>query len=36
MGVQGPALRFNREAMRAAVQPLLERTAIVSTTLGYI
>jgi IclR family acetate operon transcriptional repressor len=36
MGVQGPALRFNREAMRAAVQPLLERTAIVSATLGYI
>jgi IclR family acetate operon transcriptional repressor len=35
VGVQGPALRFNREAMRAAVQPLLERTAIVSATLGY-
>jgi len=35
VGVQGPALRFNREAMRAAVQPLLERTAAVSATLGY-
>jgi IclR family acetate operon transcriptional repressor len=36
MGVQGPALRFNREAMRAAVQPLLERTDTVSATLGWV
>jgi IclR family acetate operon transcriptional repressor len=35
LGVQGPALRFNREAMRAAVQALLERTDAVSATLGY-
>ena len=35
MGVQGPALRFNREAMRAAVGLLLERTEAVSATLGW-
>jgi IclR family acetate operon transcriptional repressor len=35
MGVQGPALRFNRDGMRAAVEPLLTRTAAVSATLGW-
>jgi IclR family acetate operon transcriptional repressor len=34
LGVQGPALRFNRDAMRASVRPLLERTEAVSGTLG--
>jgi DNA-binding IclR family transcriptional regulator len=34
MGVQGPALRFNRDAMRTAVRPLLSRTSAVSATLG--
>jgi IclR family acetate operon transcriptional repressor len=36
MGVQGPALRFNRDAMRSAVQPLLERTDAVSEALGWV
>ena len=36
LGVQGPALRFNRDAMRAAVQPLLERTDAVSEALGWV
>src|SRR5262245_51946310 len=35
IGVQGPALRFNRDAMRAAVQPLLQRTDAVSAALGW-
>jgi DNA-binding IclR family transcriptional regulator len=34
LGVQGPALRFNRDAMRTAVRPLLARTEAVSGTLG--
>jgi DNA-binding IclR family transcriptional regulator len=34
MGVQGPALRFNRDAMRTAVQPLLSRASAVSASLG--
>jgi DNA-binding IclR family transcriptional regulator len=36
MGVQGPALRFSRDAMRAAVRPLLDRAAEVSATLGWV
>lgn len=36
LGVQGPALRFNREAMRGAVRPLLDRAAEVSATLGWV
>jgi IclR family acetate operon transcriptional repressor len=36
MGVQGPALRFNRDGMRAAVAPLCERAAQVSATLGWV
>jgi len=34
MGIQGPALRFSRDAMKAAVRPLLDRSAAVSATLG--
>lgn len=34
LGVQGPALRFNRDAMRAAVSPLRAHTDAVSSTLG--
>jgi IclR family acetate operon transcriptional repressor len=36
MGVQGPGLRFNRDAMRAAVEPLIEHTETVSVALGYV
>jgi IclR family acetate operon transcriptional repressor len=36
MGVQGPAQRFTREAMRAALQPLRERTDAVSALLGWV
>jgi len=35
VGIQGPALRFNRDAMRAAVEPLRTRAAAVSATLGW-
>jgi IclR family acetate operon transcriptional repressor len=35
LGVQGPAARFDRTAMRAAVVPLLERAAAVSHALGW-
>lgn len=35
IGVQGPAARFDRDAMRAAVEPLLERAALVSAGLGW-
>jgi DNA-binding IclR family transcriptional regulator len=35
IGVQGPASRFSREAMEAAVQPLLEHTAELSAELGW-
>jgi len=35
IGVQGPASRFSREAMEAAVQPLLEHTAELSSELGW-
>jgi DNA-binding IclR family transcriptional regulator len=35
LGVQGPAERFDRAAMEAAVEPLLERAAAVSHALGW-
>ena len=35
IGVQGPASRFSHEAMEAAVQPLLEHTAELSSELGW-
>ena len=35
MGVQGPAPRFDAEAMREAVGPLLKRAAAVSSGLGF-
>jgi DNA-binding IclR family transcriptional regulator len=35
IGVQGPATRFHREAMDAAVEPLLEHTREVSHELGW-
>jgi DNA-binding IclR family transcriptional regulator len=35
LGVQGPAERFDRIAMRAAVEPLLERAAALSHALGW-
>jgi IclR family acetate operon transcriptional repressor len=34
LGVQGPAQRFGREAMKAAVEPLLERAGAVAAALG--
>jgi len=33
LGVQGPALRFRPRAMRAAVEPLVERAAHITETL---
>jgi len=35
VGVQGPASRFGREAMRAAVAPLVEATETISRGLGW-
>ncbi len=35
LGVQGPASRFGREQMRAAVPPLLEHAAALSAELGH-
>jgi DNA-binding IclR family transcriptional regulator len=35
VGLQGPASRFGRDAMRAAVQPLLVATHAISTGLGW-
>jgi IclR family acetate operon transcriptional repressor len=35
IGVQGPASRFDAEAMEAAVGPLLEHTAALSSELGW-
>jgi IclR family acetate operon transcriptional repressor len=35
VGLQGPASRFGREAMRAAVDPLLAATKAVSSGLGW-
>jgi len=35
VGVQGPAARLDRPAMRAALEPLLERAAAVSHALGF-
>ena len=35
IGVQGPASRFSRDAMEAAVPPLLEHTAELSSELGW-
>jgi IclR family acetate operon transcriptional repressor len=35
IGVQGPASRFGAEAMEAAVRPLLEHTAELSSELGW-
>jgi DNA-binding IclR family transcriptional regulator len=35
LGVQGPAARFDRSALRAAVRPLLRRAAAVSHALGW-
>ena len=35
IGVQGPASRFDADAMSAAVGPLLERAAVVSSGLGF-
>jgi len=35
IGVQGPASRFSRESMEAAVPPLLEHTAELSSELGW-
>jgi DNA-binding IclR family transcriptional regulator len=35
LGVQGPATRFDRAALRAAIAPLLERAAAVSHALGW-
>jgi DNA-binding IclR family transcriptional regulator len=35
LGLQGPASRFDREAMRAALGPLLERADAVSHALGW-
>ncbi len=34
LGLQGPAQRFGREAMKAAVEPLLGHAREISTTLG--
>jgi len=34
VGVQGPSSRFGVEAMRAAVEPLLDRAAAISAALG--
>jgi DNA-binding IclR family transcriptional regulator len=36
MGLQGPASRFGRDAMRAALSPLRARAEIVSKSLGWI
>ncbi len=33
LGVQGPAVRFNPRSMRAAVEPLLERCALIASAL---
>ena len=33
LGVQGPALRFRPRAMRAAVDPLIERATLIATTV---
>ena len=33
LGVQGPAVRFNSQAMRSAAELLLERAALISSTL---
>jgi DNA-binding IclR family transcriptional regulator len=35
LGIQGPASRFDEEAMKRAVEPLLERAAAVSDALGW-
>ena len=35
VGLQGPASRFGRESMRAAVEPLLAATRAISTGLGW-
>jgi DNA-binding IclR family transcriptional regulator len=35
VGLQGPASRFGREAMRAAVDPLLSATKAISFGLGW-
>ena len=35
IGVQGPASRFTSEEMEAAVQPLLDHTAALSSELGW-
>lgn len=35
LGVQGPAGRFDRDAMAAAVEPLVERATAISIELGY-
>jgi DNA-binding IclR family transcriptional regulator len=35
LGVQGPASRFEREAMRAAVPPLVSRSRAISVSLGF-
>jgi DNA-binding IclR family transcriptional regulator len=35
IGVQGPATRFDADAMEAAVRPLLEHTAVLSSELGW-
>jgi DNA-binding IclR family transcriptional regulator len=35
VGVQGPASRFGRDAMRAAVEPLLAATQAISAGLGW-
>jgi DNA-binding IclR family transcriptional regulator len=35
IGVQGPASRFDREAMEAGVGPLLDHTAELSNDLGW-
>ncbi|MCX9192304.1 hypothetical protein C3Y87_12960 [Carbonactinospora thermoautotrophica] len=33
LGIQGPAVRFNPRSMRAAVEPLLERCALIASAL---
>jgi IclR family acetate operon transcriptional repressor len=35
MGVQGPAARFGRKAMRTAVEPLLSHARVISRALGW-
>jgi IclR family acetate operon transcriptional repressor len=35
LGIQGPAVRFSPRAMRAAVELLLDRTALISSALSF-